>query len=52
MRDHRVVCTNFPKFHKKSSEEFLSYARKYVNNCGIEKRGTFLTGEGAHKLDR
>ena len=37
---------------QKSSEYFLSYARKYVNNCVIEKRGTFHIGEGAHKLDR
>ena len=41
----------FVAISQKSSEQFLSYARKYVNNCGVEKRGTFHIGEGAQKLD-
>ena len=40
-----VASKNFTKIE-------LSYERKYVSNCGIEKRGTFHIGEGAHKLDR
>ena len=28
-----------PQNLQKLSESFLSYGRKYVNNCGIEKMG-------------
>ena len=43
-----AISQNFTKIKR----VLLSYAPKYVNNCGVEKSGTFLIGEGAHKLDR